>query len=136
MKKLKFHLNNNGFTLVELLAAITILSIVIISFLGFFSQSTLFSSKTDDKLTALNVAERILSEVKNDPTKIPYEPEYIEVNGKLYFPDVTMPSAVDDDQEQREDKLGLNRIHVKIYTSEDFDRTPDAELYSYTREGD
>ena len=57
--------NNGGFTLIEILASITILGIVVTIFLSFFSNATLLSSKTEDKLTAINLAEKELYEVTN-----------------------------------------------------------------------
>jgi prepilin-type N-terminal cleavage/methylation domain-containing protein len=56
-----------GFTLIELLASITILGIILTVFFTVFSNSMIFSSKTENRLTESNLAERVLSDIKNSP---------------------------------------------------------------------
>lgn len=64
MKNLRNALNDKGLTLIELLVSLALISIVIVTFLSFFSQSVLFSSKSEDKLTAVNIAEKVIAELK------------------------------------------------------------------------
>lgn len=124
--------NNQAFTLIEVLASITILGIVLTIFLSFFSNATLFSSKTEDKLSAINLAEKELYEVTNslqtyctnnintntntyaceDPTVIPsdqFRRPSIDINNKSYQSVVTplTPST-------QEKSLGLLPISVSI----------------------
>lgn len=135
MRGLKILLNKNGLTLIELIAAITILSIVIISFLSFFSQYIMFSTKVEDKLTAVNIAEKVLNTVKEDEPTMDYDPypyELPEVNGKVYYP------VIVKSQSQDEQALGLQRVHVKIYSKEDYgpNTNPDSEIYGYIEQED
>lgn len=56
--------NNEGLTLVEILAALVILGIVLVSFMSFFTQSAKFTAHNNEKLTAVQVAEEIVAEVR------------------------------------------------------------------------
>lgn len=62
MKKALF--KENGMTLVELLAAIALLGIVLFTFMSIFTQSAKFSAHNQETLTAVQVAEEIVAEVR------------------------------------------------------------------------
>ena len=57
--------NDKGLTLVEILAAIVILSIVLITFTNFLFQSTKYTKLNKEKITAIEVAEEVISEVRD-----------------------------------------------------------------------
>lgn len=98
---LKHTENEQGLTLVELLASITILMIVLITFMSFFTNAFQFNAFSSDKINTTNLArevqekfkvdeaeeklglERLLTEVKNisGPTTIP-KTSYLELNLK------------------------------------------------------
>lgn len=118
--------NNQAFTLIEVLASITILGIVLTVFMSFFSNATLFSSKTEDKLTAVNLAEKELYEVTNSlesyckshscqnnniSDQITRSP--ISLNNKTYLSTVT-PLI----QNSQEKTLGILPISVRIDSEE------------------
>lgn len=109
MKLLK--LNDKGVTLVELLASLVLLSIVILSFLTFFTQSMSHSVKVEEKLTTINLAEKVLSEYRQE--QIEYREH--ELNGKTYYSKVIEL----DDQKY----LNLLPIRVEIYTDASYDLT-------------
>jgi len=56
--------NMNGFTLLEVLASIVILSIVVVTFLSFFPQIDLFNKNAKDNLDSVAVAKELLAELK------------------------------------------------------------------------
>lgn len=56
----KFFDNDRGFTLLEVLLSVTILSIVIISFLAFFNQAYSYTKQNEDKTVFINVARNVL----------------------------------------------------------------------------
>lgn len=63
MKKL---LNRQqGMTLVELLAAIALLGIVLFTFMSIFTQSAKFSAHNQETLTAVQIAEQVVSDVRD-----------------------------------------------------------------------
>ena len=75
--------NCNGLTLVELLVTIVILSIVLVTFMSIFPQSMKLSKTTEEKLAAINIAEIVLSDFKNNVKNDlkDYEVPY-DINGK------------------------------------------------------
>lgn len=125
----KVYLNNRGLTLIELLGSITLLGIVIVSFFSIFSQSTIFSSKVEDKLTAINVAENVLSDIKNNNANYGSP---CNINGKYYYPNVTYPAGTD-----AENQLDLERVDIKIYMNQNYssDANPITEIYGYINMG-
>lgn len=54
----------NGLTLVEILAALVILGIVLVSVMSFFTQSAKFTAHNNEKLTNVQVAEEVIAEVR------------------------------------------------------------------------
>ncbi|WGG44402.1 type II secretion system protein [Rossellomorea sp. DA94] len=60
MKRTKIVKNNRGFTLIELLVSITILGIVLLSFMNFFLQSSTYTNANQKKTVGVNVARNVL----------------------------------------------------------------------------
>ncbi|WKA52391.1 prepilin-type N-terminal cleavage/methylation domain-containing protein [Planococcus liqunii] len=56
--------NEKGMTLVELLAAIVLLGIILVAFMSFFTQSAKFTAHNHETLTAVQVAEQVVAEVR------------------------------------------------------------------------
>lgn len=87
--------NQKGLTLVEILAAIVILTIVLLSFSSFFIQSAKNTQYNKEKLTSVEVAEEVVAEVRNGyfiasekQTRNGYEVEIIITDG----PDSSLPN--------------------------------------------
>ncbi|WP_158233603.1 MULTISPECIES: PulJ/GspJ family protein [unclassified Sporosarcina] len=76
--------NEKGFTLVEILAALTILGTVFISFMTIFPQMTNMNDRTEAKLETMNIAKSLLSEIKDKELegKLPSRYMYAGVSGK------------------------------------------------------
>lgn len=60
--------NEKGFTLLEVLLSITILTIVLTTFFQFFSQSMLFSSRNEEKQQAINIVRQLMNELQENNT--------------------------------------------------------------------
>ncbi|MFO1443108.1 prepilin-type N-terminal cleavage/methylation domain-containing protein [Bacillus sp. Bva_UNVM-123] len=133
MNKYKNYLSSNGFTLIELLASITLLSIVIIIFFNIFSNSLSLSQKTEEKLTSTNVAEKVLNTLRrtNEENSIPLGEHRYEdnVNGKTYYSNVNIT------QQGKETELGIKRVHVQVFSSNNSNSKPDSEIYGYIETG-
>src|SRR5690606_7901361 len=56
--------NNKGLTLVEILAALVLLSIVLITFMSFFTQSAKFTAHNQETLTAVQIGEQAVSDIR------------------------------------------------------------------------
>ncbi|WP_404444078.1 type II secretion system GspH family protein [Sutcliffiella horikoshii] len=109
-----------GLTLIEILVSIVILGIILTAMLGFFSQTVKYSSQNENKITSINLAEKVLSQYKASNS---YTSEH-NINGKIYYVDVAELTA-----HQTKDLIPLA---VKVYT--DPSLTPKSlttELYSY-----
>ncbi|MBW8350214.1 type II secretion system GspH family protein [Bacillus sp. IITD106] len=128
--------NNKGLTLIELLASIVILSIVIVSFLHFFSQAMLFTGKAEDRMTSINIAEKVLQSVKNDTANYTGEKQVINgkeyeevkpiiINKKTYYPYVNL-------SKETPESLQLNVVHVLIFANKN-NKSAVSELYSYIK---
>ncbi|GKV66541.1 MULTISPECIES: type II secretion system protein J [unclassified Sporosarcina] len=59
-----------GMTLVEILAALTILGIVFIGFMTIFPQMNNMNERTEAKLETMNLAKQELAILKNSPSSI------------------------------------------------------------------
>lgn len=55
----------DGMTLVELLAAIALLGIVLFTFMSIFTQSAKFSAHNKETLTAVQIAEQVVADVRD-----------------------------------------------------------------------
>ncbi|QHJ71662.1 type IV pilus modification PilV family protein [Planococcus halotolerans] len=61
----KILVKESGMTLVELLAAIALLGIVLFTFMSIFTQSAKFSAHNQETLTAVQIAEQVVSDVRD-----------------------------------------------------------------------
>ncbi|MEH7276294.1 type IV pilus modification PilV family protein [Neobacillus vireti] len=61
--------NEKGVTLIELLTSIVILSIILLSFMTFFTNSFQYNAISSDKMKATNIAREVQEEFKVNPEK-------------------------------------------------------------------
>lgn len=62
--KLRRDIGESGLTLVEVLVSLIILTIVLISLFAFFTQSATFTKYNKEKLSAVDVAERVVADIR------------------------------------------------------------------------
>lgn len=141
----------NGFTLVEILAAITILGIVLVVFMPFFTQYALFTSKSEENLDAINLAEQLMYKTKtneeltqrlsNNPefssshcdSPIKHSqypelvPEYVESN-KTYYPEIRI--CKDNNVEN------LFVVNISMYIKHENNKQFITEVYGYVSSED
>ena len=60
--------NNSGFTLIEILASVVLLTVVLSMFLSIFPQMANMNNRTGDNLDAANVGKELLVKYKNYKT--------------------------------------------------------------------
>jgi prepilin-type N-terminal cleavage/methylation domain-containing protein len=116
--------NQAGMTLVELLVSFAILSILLITILTFFSQYINGASAVDDRLTAINLAEKELAIYKDTPC---YNNHNRKINGKEYQIEITEFHAGSNEHQNRESSLGLSAVKVTV----SMDDKVLTELYGY-----
>ncbi|WP_179295622.1 type IV pilus modification PilV family protein [Bacillus sp. FJAT-45350] len=146
-----------GFTLLEVLASVVILTIVLTTFFSFFSQSLVFSNKNGDRIVAYNLAQKTLRIVEmeynrnivNDhvitcsdyPTVYPNllinELEglscFYEENDKYYYPEVTITKQTSIDFTKPEFPV-MYLVHIKIFDSDSTSTNIKlAETFGYIR---
>lgn len=59
--------NEKGFTLIEVLASLVIISLVLMSFMGIFANTNKLAVRNSEKLVVINLADAYLERVKVDP---------------------------------------------------------------------
>lgn len=116
--------NNQGFTLMEVLASITLLSIIVLTFLQLFAFTNKVAVENNNKLVAVHLAKAMLERVKIEPglyIDLPLDscPQKNEkgqclyttsypINGKNYEVLITA--------NQKPDEKAIGLIHIVVET--------------------
>lgn len=124
----------NGFSLVEILASLTILGIVFISFMTIFPQMNNFNNRTEAKLETMNVAKQELAKlkstrypidinkkIKSSTIKAPYETFLLsdeEYRIEMFCYDENKQNCSgkknDDNSENKDRKTQLYKIYIEV----------------------
>lgn len=116
--------NDKGFTLVEILASLTILGIVFIGFMTVFPQMTKFNEKTEDKLISMNLAKKELAEWQlrtyswNEFEQ--YSEEKIDGETVKRIPgfednaEIILYKKEDLEKNQHEESVSLHKVHINL----------------------
>lgn len=59
---LKYNINNKAFTLIELIIAMSIISLLVVGFFGFYNSTIKYNTKNEKDIKSLNIAQ---SEIEN-----------------------------------------------------------------------
>lgn len=112
--------HEKGVTLIEVLLSITLLSIVIITFLSFFSNAFRFNTINDDSIQAMNIAREqqalikklSWSEITTEFTITPEYPDYYikKVNDDEYVIEIFIKKKKEAGDFYRE----LHQVHVQV----------------------
>lgn len=128
--------NEEGVTLLELLASLVILTLIGFTFVSFFTQSMLFTERTEDNLDYININQQLLNEAVEE-LQYYEEPEmessfsgeqndffhfvesednfgyFIETNnGNYVYPDISVLST--EQLVLEEGHAGINAYHVTV----------------------
>lgn len=127
MKRLKKLISNEkGLTLIELIASITILSIVIITFLSFFTNAFRFNSINDDSLQTMNIVreqQALIKAIDGEPwsyittefTKDPENPRYyIKQLNDAEHPEYVIKISIKETKETGEFYRDLHQVHIQV----------------------
>lgn len=119
---MKNHLNNEkGFTLVEVLAAITLLAIVLICTFGIFGQSYSFTAHNEINLKATNLARKTLAYLESNKIKVSAPDADVDLSNYNLTNDHLYPFATFT-QNNEEKLVNLYRVEIKIYNSKNKDK--------------
>ena len=143
--------SEKGFTLIEILASISLITIIIIAVSTAFINYANFTKILENKLTSVHVAEELVTVIKNndkdklaellnklnedDPgwdTPQPVDPldklPYVLANYSQYNPTISIYQPPDNPDDPDEEKLGLYRVKIDIA---DASGTDQASLFTY-----
>ena len=91
--QMKGLLKNNGFTLIELIVSLAILSLVVVPISGYFVQATKLNAASHDKLVANQIAQKYIERYKSISSTIvaaaSYDNQDLENNGFHVGVDIT-----------------------------------------------
>ncbi len=111
--------NEVGFTLLEVLAAIVILSVVLIPLTEMLPRTLILDSQLERETRAAFLAQQKLEGVKCR-AMYNFNPDYDESATAFPFPDSTFKYTVSDDQGSE-----IREISVTVWYDEDDDNTVD-----------
>lgn len=153
MEKRTIGLNNNqGLTLVEVLVSLTILSIVLLSFISFFIQSATIEAHNQNKLVASNIARGVIEQLNLSPfppnvenETYDYERCQSEGFGELFNCSTFIPTVnqvdyfivietfeyVEAIQNEEHSVNDLLPIKVSVYTEVDDNNETSGKLMTY-----
>ncbi|PID21427.1 hypothetical protein CSV61_09380 [Sporosarcina sp. P3] len=117
--------NERGFTLVEILASLTILGIVFISFMTIFPQMSTFNSKTEAKLETINLAKKELLVWRENPLPLDRNSE-LEI---IKEDSVTKPSHIIYDYNYKKEPSFTYRVTLKKEPDLTTTQKGEAELF-------
>lgn len=129
-------LNSNGFTLVEVIASISLLAMASAVLLPVFPQMMGWSQMTGEKLEASNAIGKVTYEIQHDTaivssayTSIKKCPQTTPIN---YSMDIEYSVRLGLCQSAEEAELGLVRTKIELYSAEGLV----SESYTYIEEGE
>lgn len=112
-----------GFSLIEILAAIVILSIVLISFVSFFAQSAKHTKYNNEKLTAVQVGEEFVAKVRDGKYSITETPVTIDYSG--YIVEIKLENG----------PIELKKAKIKVTSSEGMKKSSFSTEMYFNEEG-
>lgn len=121
MKLMKLKIGNKGFTLVEILAAIVILSITLIFFLPIFPKLVNWSNESQDELISSNLLSRIAEDVRKEPKIGEFLKGQIVSRCSLQegYTDIPKESFSSNDKYKLNDKTPVIDLHICKHPTED-----------------
>lgn len=106
--------NNKGFTLLELLVSISIMSIILLAFLTITISSIKGNTKNDKDISALNLAqseiEILRKQIKDGKTDFNDEPYIKEIDGKKF----EVKLSVSESKEDTSSQYTLYEVYVSV----------------------
>lgn len=143
---MKTEKSEKGFTLIEILASISLITIIIIAISTFLINYANFTKILENKLTSVHVAEEIVTVIKNNDelaqllnrtneyntgcatpkqvslNEVPSVSAIYELNNSQYRPTISICQSSDEEQ------LDLYRVKVNII---DINGNDQASLFTY-----
>lgn len=116
--------NQRGFTLLEVVASIVIISIILLSFAQLFIQSNKTAAYNNEKLVTINLADAMLAKAQAtkgvfdsfvlDPTKTDAQTTNFTMNSKDYLVIFNASQSVDTPTNARYSEAALKLVKVVV----------------------
>lgn len=112
-------MNSRGFTLIEIIASITILGVVIVALLPIFPQIFSWTKMTEDELGSSNLLGQVAEDIREIviDEQLPICPSAVSLENIAPYPESEgYPYSVDVAvcQSEEEATLGLTRARIQI----------------------
>ncbi|MFK9091287.1 type II secretion system protein J [Bacillus salipaludis] len=108
--------SQQGLTLIEVLVSIVLLAIILTSFMGFFTQSALFTNQNEQKLDTMQTAQKIINMIEVDLTKQDLlDNSFIDASGNVLNKPKTLSAA--DINQLLDDTIATNYNFSAIITN-------------------
>ncbi|ARJ37831.1 hypothetical protein SporoP8_02365 [Sporosarcina ureae] len=117
--------NDKGFTMVEILAALTILGIIFISFMTIFPQMSNLNSKTEAKLETISLAKKELLVWKENPLPLNRNDDLENIKEDF----VTKPGHIVYEYSHKEEPIFTYRVTCKKKSDLPTTQKGEVELY-------
>src|SRR5690606_20847758 len=119
--------NNQGFTLIEIIASIAILGLIIAVLLPIFPQIVGWTNQSSETLVASQLLDQVAHDIRTNEdinlSNIESLSLEYEVDEMVYTPKITLSQT----NEERE--LGLYRTHIEIYKLNEGKQLTDTYIY-------
>lgn len=119
--------NNQGFTLIEIIASIAILGLIIAVLLPIFPQIMGWTNQSSETLVASQLLDQVAHDIRTNEdinlSNIESLSLEYEVDEMVYTPKITLSQT----NEERE--LGLYRTHIEIYKLNEGKQLTDTYIY-------
>ncbi|MEI2664590.1 type IV pilus modification PilV family protein [Rossellomorea sp. LJF3] len=125
-------MKRNGFTLIEVLVATTLIVIILTTFLGFIRMSYKNTSYNEESLKSFNTSEMVLTYFQEEK-KVPVKQDYpdiklfhitqntyeLTVEGNKLYVVIKFPQAADNSlQDELQNISNLTPVEVNVYSDE------------------
>ncbi|QFF99575.1 type II secretion system protein [Psychrobacillus glaciei] len=125
------HKNTNGFTLIEILASIVLLTVIISMFLTMFPQMANMNNRTGDNLDAANVGKELLVIIKKNNYNNFSNNTNLAIKEKIHTISINKSN---NDYLLLKDTYKSFFIEIKIYNSKVFPDNSTNQLYKVSIE--
>lgn len=128
-------INTKGLSLIEILVALSLLSIVLITFFTFFIQSANYSNYNQSKLTAIDVGEKVVSELRRISSLNDLESIGYHFKNNTYEDDSTYPHfKVNIEFSDQLTESKLRKVLIRIFPTSDRTKTSSFSTEIYIQE--
>lgn len=88
--------DEQGISLVEVVASIVLITIILISFFGFFIQSSKYTRFNEEKLVSVDIAEDVIAKIRKSPNNYKSNSPIPTPEDNVSYPGYTVVLTIED----------------------------------------